>query len=87
MYSIKKQEWQKEVTELEQMETLTEDKERLLFENAELEKQQKKLQQEINWMMQSKKVMEQKHGHYSMGHFSCKLQCYISLENIYVKKQ
>ena len=42
----------------EQTETLTGDKEKLLFVNEKLEKQQKKLQQEINKMVQSKEVME-----------------------------
>ncbi len=42
----------------EQTGTLTEDKEKLLSENEKLEKQQKKSQQEINKMVQSKEVMK-----------------------------
>ena len=42
----------------EQTVTLAEDKEKLLSVNEKLEKQQKKLQQEINEMVQSKEVME-----------------------------
>lgn len=42
MPNFKRQEWKK-VEELEQMEMLTEDKEKLVFENEKLEKQLIKL--------------------------------------------